>query len=189
MTIDRAARHATITVRAPGVPVPEDIDSIVAAGASWWPLAMARELDDAILLAAHQRARRRHVDREDRRRRRPRSCRRCRARAPPHALVRAGDDRHAAANARPARRDLAHADCADRARLVLRRDAARARARRRSQLHARAARRRSGRPADRAFRPELRRIPDGERAARIAARFYDEAEPLQPRAQRDRRSN
>src|SRR6185295_3866018 len=49
-TIDRAARHATITVRAPGVPVPGDIDSIVAAGASWWPLAMARELDDAILL-------------------------------------------------------------------------------------------------------------------------------------------
>jgi benzoyl-CoA-dihydrodiol lyase len=49
VTIDRAARHATITVRAPGVPVPEDIDSVVAAGASWWPLAMARELDDAIL--------------------------------------------------------------------------------------------------------------------------------------------
>ena len=49
VTIDRAARHATITVRAPGLPVPEDIDSIVAAGASWWPLAMARELDDAIL--------------------------------------------------------------------------------------------------------------------------------------------
>ncbi len=35
---------------------------------TWWPLAMARELDDAILLAAHQRARHRHLAAEDRRR-------------------------------------------------------------------------------------------------------------------------
>ena len=47
--IDRQARNATITVFAPKAPAAEDVDSIVAAGASWWPLAMARELDDAVL--------------------------------------------------------------------------------------------------------------------------------------------
>jgi len=49
VTIDRAARHATISVRAPAEPVAEVVASIIAAGASWWPLAMARELDDAVL--------------------------------------------------------------------------------------------------------------------------------------------
>jgi len=49
VTIDRSARNATISVRAPRVPVADDVAAIVAAGASWWPLAMARELDDAIL--------------------------------------------------------------------------------------------------------------------------------------------
>jgi benzoyl-CoA-dihydrodiol lyase len=48
--IDRDARGATITVSAPLLRQPEDLDAILALGASWWPLAMARELDDAILL-------------------------------------------------------------------------------------------------------------------------------------------
>jgi benzoyl-CoA-dihydrodiol lyase len=48
--IDRNARNATITVSAPLLLQPEDLDAILALGASWWPLAMARELDDAILL-------------------------------------------------------------------------------------------------------------------------------------------
>ena len=48
--IDRGARNATITVSAPLLRQPEDLDAILALGASWWPLAMARELDDAILL-------------------------------------------------------------------------------------------------------------------------------------------
>ncbi len=47
--IDRARRTATFTVRAPSGPQPQTIDAIVAAGAGWWPLAMGRELDDAIL--------------------------------------------------------------------------------------------------------------------------------------------
>jgi benzoyl-CoA-dihydrodiol lyase len=47
--IDRARRLATFTVKAPTEPQPRDITGIEAAGASWWPLAMARELDDAIL--------------------------------------------------------------------------------------------------------------------------------------------
>jgi benzoyl-CoA-dihydrodiol lyase len=48
--IDRRARNATITVSAPPAPLPADLDGILALGAAWWPLAMARELDDAILL-------------------------------------------------------------------------------------------------------------------------------------------
>jgi benzoyl-CoA-dihydrodiol lyase len=49
-TIDRKARTATITVSAPKTAQPNDVTGIHAAGASWWPLAMARELDDAILV-------------------------------------------------------------------------------------------------------------------------------------------
>src|SRR5450432_238381 len=49
IAIDRGARNATWTVRAPATEPPGDIAGIEAAGARWWPLAMARELDDAIL--------------------------------------------------------------------------------------------------------------------------------------------
>ncbi len=47
--IDRAKRSATFTVKAPLSPQPTSIEGIEAAGINWWPLAMARELDDAIL--------------------------------------------------------------------------------------------------------------------------------------------
>ena len=47
--IDRAARIATITVSAPAAPVESTPEAIEAAGASWWPLRLARELDDLIL--------------------------------------------------------------------------------------------------------------------------------------------
>jgi benzoyl-CoA-dihydrodiol lyase len=47
--IDRARRTATFTVKAPTRAQPETTEAIVAVGAAWWPLAMARELDDAIL--------------------------------------------------------------------------------------------------------------------------------------------
>ncbi|MGB0571477.1 MAG: 2,3-epoxybenzoyl-CoA dihydrolase [Alphaproteobacteria bacterium] len=47
--LDRDARTATFTVRAPAGPPPEDIVGIHAAGVDFWPLAIARELDDAIL--------------------------------------------------------------------------------------------------------------------------------------------
>jgi len=50
VSFDRVARNATVTVRAPRAPQPADADAIVAAGDAWWPLAMARELDDAILM-------------------------------------------------------------------------------------------------------------------------------------------
>jgi benzoyl-CoA-dihydrodiol lyase len=47
--IDRAKRTATFTVSAPAGPQPATIAEIEAAGASWYPLALARQLDDAIL--------------------------------------------------------------------------------------------------------------------------------------------
>ncbi|MFM0041300.1 2,3-epoxybenzoyl-CoA dihydrolase [Paraburkholderia sediminicola] len=49
ITIDRAKRIATFTAKAPQAEQPTEIDAIVAAGTSWWPLQFARELDDAIL--------------------------------------------------------------------------------------------------------------------------------------------
>ena len=47
--IDRAKRTATFTVKAPQGPQPTELADILAAGADWWPLKMARQLDDAIL--------------------------------------------------------------------------------------------------------------------------------------------
>jgi len=47
--IDRAGRIANITVQAPAAAVEATPDAIVAAGARWWPLQLARELDDLIL--------------------------------------------------------------------------------------------------------------------------------------------
>ena len=56
VAFDRAARTATITVRAPEqsggserTRPPLSIDGVAGDGANWWPLQMARELDDAIL--------------------------------------------------------------------------------------------------------------------------------------------
>ncbi|HEY0394685.1 MAG TPA: 2,3-epoxybenzoyl-CoA dihydrolase [Candidatus Elarobacter sp.] len=50
VVFDREARTATLTVRAPRAGTPDHPDAIVAAGDAWWPLALARELDDAILM-------------------------------------------------------------------------------------------------------------------------------------------
>ena len=49
VAIDRAKRVATFTVQAPSGAQPTDIAGIEALGAAWYPLQMARELDDAIL--------------------------------------------------------------------------------------------------------------------------------------------
>jgi benzoyl-CoA-dihydrodiol lyase len=50
VVFDRDAGTATITVRGPQGLQPETISAIHAAADSWWPLAMARQLDDAILM-------------------------------------------------------------------------------------------------------------------------------------------
>jgi hypothetical protein len=47
--INREARTATITVRAPESVSEDTVEKVLDAGANWWPLQMARELDDAIL--------------------------------------------------------------------------------------------------------------------------------------------
>jgi benzoyl-CoA-dihydrodiol lyase len=49
VAIDVAARTITITVTTPSSDEAVDAGKIVERGAQWWPLAMARELDDAIL--------------------------------------------------------------------------------------------------------------------------------------------
>jgi benzoyl-CoA-dihydrodiol lyase len=46
---DREARTVTLTVHAPESGEPITLNAALAAGAQWWPLQMARELDDAIL--------------------------------------------------------------------------------------------------------------------------------------------
>ena len=48
--IDRVRRTATFMVKAPRGEQPADIAAIEAAGDAWYPLAMARQLDDAILM-------------------------------------------------------------------------------------------------------------------------------------------
>jgi benzoyl-CoA-dihydrodiol lyase len=47
--LNREARTVTLTVRAPESTEINSVDKAHAAGANWWPLRMARELDDAIL--------------------------------------------------------------------------------------------------------------------------------------------
>src|SRR6187549_3845400 len=47
--INRDQRIATITIAAPEAAPPADVDGLIAQGASFWPLQVARELDDAIL--------------------------------------------------------------------------------------------------------------------------------------------
>jgi len=56
VVFDRAARTAAITVKGPDAgsqrtrpAVNDGIDQAISEGAAWWPLQMARELDDAIL--------------------------------------------------------------------------------------------------------------------------------------------
>lgn len=47
--VDRSTRIATITVKAPAAAIESTSETIEAAGASWYPLKLQRELDDAIL--------------------------------------------------------------------------------------------------------------------------------------------
>jgi benzoyl-CoA-dihydrodiol lyase len=49
VVFNRDARTATLSVRAPETLTATTLDQALAAGANWWPLQMARELDDAIL--------------------------------------------------------------------------------------------------------------------------------------------
>jgi benzoyl-CoA-dihydrodiol lyase len=46
---DRAGRVATIMLRGPEVPPPTSAEEMASQGAAFWPLQLARELDDAVL--------------------------------------------------------------------------------------------------------------------------------------------
>jgi len=50
VVVDRAARTATLTVQGPRDPLAQTPDEILKQGVEWWPLKLARELDDAILM-------------------------------------------------------------------------------------------------------------------------------------------
>jgi len=47
--IDRATRRAVLTIQGPSAPPPASADAMQQQGAAFWPLRLARELDDAIL--------------------------------------------------------------------------------------------------------------------------------------------
>ena len=47
--IDRAKRTASFTIKAPSGAQPSDVAGIEAAGSNWYPLQLARQLEDAIL--------------------------------------------------------------------------------------------------------------------------------------------
>ena len=47
--LNRPERIATITLRGPAAPPPASADALTALGTEFWPLKLARELDDAIL--------------------------------------------------------------------------------------------------------------------------------------------
>ncbi len=47
--VNRGARTVMLTVRGPELVAQDTVEGVLAAGANWWPLQMARELDDAIL--------------------------------------------------------------------------------------------------------------------------------------------
>ena len=49
VAFDRARRLALLLLRGPAHPPPESADAMAALGSEFWPLALARELDDAIL--------------------------------------------------------------------------------------------------------------------------------------------
>ncbi len=50
VVFNRASRTASFIIKSPPASSSSDIHSIHKEGSSWWPLAFARELDDAILL-------------------------------------------------------------------------------------------------------------------------------------------
>ena len=49
VTLDRAGRSGTIEIMAPDRDAPADVDGIKAEGVSFWPLAVSRAIDDALL--------------------------------------------------------------------------------------------------------------------------------------------
>ncbi len=49
LRLNRGARVGELLIRGPDVPAPEEVADVHQAGAAFWPLALARQLDDALL--------------------------------------------------------------------------------------------------------------------------------------------
>ena len=177
--LNRSARTATITVAAPEGAQPQTPEQMLAAGADWWPLKVARELDDAILSLRHNeleiglwllktRGSARGGARDGRG-----------AGGERQALVRARDDRLPAADAGAPGRleplDVRHR----RSGLVLRRHARRAAVRGRPRLHAAPAGRRTGAPHLVLSKANFGLWPMVSGVARIEARFCEVSEPVE----------
>ena len=190
-TIDRAARRVDIEVRGPETDPPADADGVRALGVDWWPMAVTRELDDLVLrlrtnetgigtwvfrtsgdtdrVLAHD------AQLADLRR-----------------LVRHRGPALLEAHPQAPRRHQPQPDRRDRAGLVLRRDAGRARPGVRPAVHARRRLRgrRPGRRArhDRADRGQRRRVPDGQRAQPPGVAVLGTRRRAGRRSQGDRRA-
>ena len=164
VTIDRGARAATFVIKGPSGAQPQDIAAIEAQGANWYPLALARELEDAILsmrtneldIGVWLMKTEGELDAV------------LAMDATLHtlqgALARARDHRLSAPNLEPARRHLAQPVRARRRGLLLRRHAARDRAwLATGSIISRWPKRGNASARDRAQRGEFRRLSDGER--------------------------
>ena len=123
VAIDRGARAATFTVKGPSGGEPRDIAAIEAQGAAWYPLALARELEDAILSMRTNELDIGRLADQDRGRCRGRAGDGRDARRAQGALAGARDHRLSAPHLQPARRHLAQPVRARRGGLVLRRHA------------------------------------------------------------------
>ena len=89
--IDRAARIATITVKAPQPAIESTPEAIEAAGANWWPLQAGARAGRRHPEPAHQRTGNRHLGDQDPRRRQPGDAGRRRAGAAQGPLAGARD--------------------------------------------------------------------------------------------------
>ena len=135
--IDRSARRATLTIRGPSrAAAGLRRGSMHEQGAQFWPLRLARELDDAILHLRLNEPEIGVLDLQDAGRCRPGAGLRRVPRGQPGPLARARDPALLEARAEAHRRHLALAGGADRARLLLCRHAGRDRVRLRPLLHA-----------------------------------------------------
>jgi benzoyl-CoA-dihydrodiol lyase len=119
--LERPARRATITLQGPDQPPPASAEAMHALGAQFWPLRLARELDDAILNLRLNEGEigLRHLSRRQQ-----------------EPLARPGDPQLLETHAEARRSHLALAGGADRARQLLCRHARRDRLRLRPLVHA-----------------------------------------------------
>ena len=170
VTIDETAVAPRSWCADPKVEQPQTPEAIRDAGVDYWPLAVARELDDATLPSSIQRGDVRASDYQDPRELRRRARRRRDLEQARRSLAGQRDPFEDAPRVQADRSDGAEHFRAHRARLVFRGKPPRARARRGPQLHAR----RSRPPGSHRGRTAQQRIafpkPTGSRGSRRVSR-------------------